>query len=265
MRRAGGDPMTVMLKDIARITRTKAPAIIDHRNITRTIDVYANVDGRAVGSVAQEMEELLATSPEFQKLKTGFESRGYRYEFYGEVASMRDAFRQLLFGFLTAAILVYLVMVAQLRSFVLPLVIMGAVPLGLVGVVVALWLTGTNFGIPALMGLILMVGIVVQYSVLMVDFAVRLQREGVEIGEAVREAARQRLRPVLMTASTTALALLPLALGWVPGSESNVPLARAMLGAVIGGSVLALFVVPALYVIVGKRLHIRPETQASLA
>ncbi|HIE71946.1 MAG TPA: efflux RND transporter permease subunit, partial [Planctomycetes bacterium] len=123
-------------------------AIVDHRIITRTIDVYANVDGRAVGSVAQEMEELLATSPEFQKLKTDFESRGYRYEFYGEVASMRDAFRQLLFGFLTAAILVYLVMVAQLRSFVLPLVIMGAVPLGLVGVVVALWLTGTNFGIP---------------------------------------------------------------------------------------------------------------------
>ena len=264
MSRADGVPMTAMLKDIARITRTKAPAIVDHRNITRTIDVYANVDGRAVGSVAQEMQELLATSPEFQALKTDFESRGYRYEFYGEVASMRDSFRQLLFGFLTAAILVYLVMVAQLRSFLLPLVIMGAVPLGLIGVVVALWLTGTNFGIPALMGLILMVGIVVQYSVLLVDFAVRLQRDGVEIGEAVREAARQRLRPVLMTASTTALALLPLALGWVPGSESNVPLARAMLGAVIGGSVLALIVVPALYVIVGNRLHIRPETQAAL-
>tara|TARA_R110002072_G_scaffold31466_4_gene96942 strand:- start:10755 stop:13940 length:3186 start_codon:yes stop_codon:yes gene_type:complete len=259
-----GVPQTALLKDIARIERTKAPAVIDHRNITRTIDVYANVAGRAVGSVAEDMEALLASSPQFLQLKEDFESRGYRYEFYGEVASMRDSFRQLLFGFLTAAILVYLVMVAQLRSFLLPLVIMGTVPLGLIGVVLALWLTGTNFGIPALMGLILMVGIVVQYSVLLVDFAVRLQREGVEIGEAVREAARQRIRPVLMTASTTALALLPLALGVIPGSESNVPLARAMLGAVAGGSVLALLVVPALYAVVGKHLHIRAETAPSL-
>ena len=259
-----GVPQTALLKDIARIERTKAPAVIDHRNITRTIDVYANVAGRAVGSVAEDMEALLASSPQFLQLKEDFESRGYRYEFYGEVASMRDSFRQLLFGFLTAAILVYLVMVAQLRSFLLPLVIMGTVPLGLIGVVLALWLTGTNFGIPALMGLILMVGIVVQYSVLLVDFAVRLQREGVEIGEAVREAARQRIRPVLMTASTTALALLPLALGVIPGSESNVPLARAMLGAVAGGSVLALLVVPALYAVVGKHLHIRSEAAPSL-
>ena len=254
-----GVPQTALL-----IERTKAPAVIDHRNITRTIDVYANVAGRAVGSVAEDMEALLASSPQFLQLKEDFESRGYRYEFYGEVASMRDSFRHLLFGFLTAAILVYLVMVAQLRSFLLPLVIMGTVPLGLIGVVLALWLTGTNFGIPALMGLILMVGIVVQYSVLLVDFVVRLQREGVEIGEAVREAARQRIRPVLMTASTTALALLPLALGVIPGSESNVPLARAMLGAVAGGSVLALLVVPALYAVVGKHLHIRAETAPSL-
>jgi len=261
MMNKSGIPQTALLKDIARIERTKAPAVVDHRNITRTIDVYANVEGRAVGSVAADMEAVLATSPEFLELKKDFESRGYRYEFHGEVASMRDSFQQLLFGFLTAAILVYLVMVAQLRSFLLPLVIMGTVPLGLIGVVLALWLTGTNFGIPALMGLILMVGIVVQYSVLLVDFAVRLQREGVEIGEAIREAARQRLRPVLMTASTTALALLPLALGVIPGSESNVPLARAMLGAVAGGSVLALLVVPALYAVVGKHLNIRPETE----
>lgn len=245
-----------LLKNIATIERTVTPAVVDHRNITRTVDVYANVDGAAVGTVAAAMEERLATSQSFRAVMEPYEARGYRYEFHGEVKSLRDSFGQFLTGVLTAAILVYLVMVAQLRSFLLPVVILGTVPLGVIGVVTALLLTGTNFGIPAFMGVILMIGIVVQYSILLVDFAVRRQREGVPVREAVAEAAEQRLRPVLMTAATTAVALLPLALGLQRGSEANVPLARTMLGAVTGGALLALVVVPALYTAVGHRLRV---------
>ena len=183
-----------------------------------------------------------------------YEPRGYRYELFGEIASMRESFSQFAAGLGVAALLVYLVMVAQFRSFLLPMATILAVPLGLVGVIAALWLSGTNLGIPAFMGLILMVGMVVQYSVLLVDFAARLQRDGLSAAEAAREAARERLRPVLMTASTTVLALLPLALGMGRGSEANAPLARAMLGAVIGGGLMTLVVVPALYTFFGARL-----------
>ena len=260
----GGE--VTLLKNIATITRTVAPAVIDHRNITRTVDVYANVErGAAVGSVAEAMEAELRDSAGFAEFMAPFEARGYRYEFFGEIASLRNSFDQFLAGVLTAFILVYLVMVAQLRSFLLPLVILGTVPLGLIGVVFALGVTGTNFGIPAFMGVILMIGIVVQYSILLVDYAARRQREGSSVAEAVAEAAEHRLRPVLMTAATTAVALLPLALGLQRGSEANVPLARTMLGAVIGGALLALIVVPALYRIVGKRLRMQPATATEIA
>jgi multidrug efflux pump subunit AcrB len=262
---SNGDGPVTLLKNIATIRRTRAPAVVDHRNITRTIDVYANVEGRPSGTVAQELEQALAESEAFRAVMAKYEPRGYRYEFHGEVASMRASFGQFVWGLVTAAILVYLVLVAQLRSFLLPAIIIGTVPLGLIGVIAALWLTGTNFGIPAFMGVILMVGIVVQYSILLVDFAVRRQREGIELREAVQEAAQQRLHPVLMTASTTAVALLPLALGLQRGGESNVPLARTMLGAVVGGTLLALLVVPALYTVVGRRLGLRSTREPTEA
>ena len=251
---ANDEGYTVRLKDVAKIERTSAPAVVDHRNITRTVDVYANVRGAAAGDVAAAIEERLATSERFQAVMQKYEPRGYRYELFGEIASMRESFQQFAAGLAVAALLVYLVMVAQFRSFLLPLATILAVPLGLVGVIAALWLSGTNLGIPAFMGLILMVGMVVQYSVLLVDFAARLQRDGLSAAEAAKEAARERLRPVLMTASTTVLALLPLALGMGRGSEANAPLARAMLGAVIGGGLMTLVVVPALYTFFGSRL-----------
>ena len=130
---------------------------------------------------------------------------------------------------------------------------MGAVPLGLVGVVAVLRLTGTPLSVPSFMGILLMVGIVVQSSILLVDFALSRQREGVDRGQAALDAARTRLRPVLMTSLTTALALVPMAIGVGRGGEANEPLARAILGAVIGGALLTLLVVPALYTLVAPR------------
>ena len=136
----------------------------------------------------------------------------------------------------------------------IPLVIFATVPLGLIGVVAALWITGTALSIPAFMGLILMVGLVVEYSLLMVDFAVRRQREGATPDQAILQAAHTRLRPLLMTSLTTILALLPLAVGLGRGSEANIPLARAIIGAVLAGALLSLLVVPALYSVLGRFL-----------
>lgn len=147
-----------------------------------------------------------------------------------------------------ASILVYLVMVAQFRSFIDPLVVLLTVPLGFIGVVAALQITGSHLSIMSFMGIIMMVGIVVEYSIVLVDFANRRVDEGLDIREAIIDAAKVRLRPILMTSMTTWLALLPMAIGFA-GGEANAPLARAIIGGVIGATLLSLAVVPCLYVI----------------
>ena len=161
---------------------------------------------------------------------------------------MRESFEQFSSGFLIAVILVYLVMVAQFRSFTDPLIVLLTVPLGFIGVVLMLYFTDTNLSIMAFMGIIMMVGIVVEYSIILVDFANRHFAEHGSAKDAILEAASVRLRPILMTSFTTWLALLPMAIGF-GGSEANAPLARAIIGGVLGATVLSLLVVPCLYVI----------------
>ncbi|NRA96024.1 MAG: efflux RND transporter permease subunit [Planctomycetes bacterium] len=253
----------VLLRSVATIEETVTPPIVSHVNITRTVDVFVNVEGRDVGSVAAEIKERLEESPSFTALMDDYESKGYVWSISGEVKSMQESFGQFGTGLIIAAILVYLVMVAQFRSFLVPLVILLTVPLGAVGVIGALLVTGTHMSIPAFMGLILMVGIVVQYSILLVEFALRRIREGSEVRDAIIEAAKMRVRPVLMTSLTTVLALLPMAFGLGQGSEGNVPLARAIIGAVLGGATLALLVVPPLLSFVGPLLKPKAEEAAA--
>jgi multidrug efflux pump subunit AcrB len=253
----------VLLRSVATLRRTTSPAVIRHINITRTVDVFANVEGRDLGSVNADIAERLENSPRLAALMEKHGS-GYTWSLEGEVAAMTESFGQFGTGLIVAAILVFLVLVAQLRSFVLPIVIYLAVPMGLVGVVGLLWVTGTHLSIPSFMGLILMVGLVVEYAILLVDFAASRQREGMPLEEAILEAARVRLRPLLMASSTTVLALLPMAIGLGQGGEGNVPLARAIIGAVLGGALLTLFVVPALYSILGRNVRAHPEIDLEL-
>ena len=173
---------------------------------------------------------------------------GVSFRMRGEVRSMREAFKQFSSGFLIAVILVYLVMVAQFRSFADPLIVLLTVPLGFIGVVLMLYFTDTNLSIMAFMGIIMMVGIVVEYSIILVDFANHHFAEYGSATNAILEAARVRLRPILMTSFTTWLALLPMAIGF-GGSEANAPLARAIIGGVVGATLLSLLVVPCLYMI----------------
>jgi multidrug efflux pump subunit AcrB len=248
------------LGNVATITKTAGPAVVNHTNISRVTDVYANVlPDFDVGSVVTSIEAKLLADPNMDIAKEtdsrgelyrfqGEERKGISFRMMGEVKSMRESFTQFSNGLLIASALVYLVMVAQFRSFVDPLVVMLSVPLGFIGVVGILLLTGTNLSIMAFMGIIMMVGIVVEYSNVLIDFANHRMADGLTAREAIMDAAKVRMRPILMTSLTTWLALVPMAIGAF-GGEANAPLARAIIGGVIGATFLSLIVVPCLYVI----------------
>jgi len=177
----------------------------------------------------------------------------------GEVASMQESFSSLGFGLLMAAVLIYLLMVAQFGSFLDPFVIMFAVPLGMIGVLVTLFLTGTTINVQSFLGVIFMVGIAVSNSILLVEFANRLRSErGLSPQAAAVEAASIRLRLILMTSLAAIIGLLPMALR---SGEANTPLARAVIGGLSVSTVLTLFVVPCLYVIL-KRGQAVPRGEA---
>jgi len=261
---AGGG-RTVPLRTIASITRGTGPSIVSHRNITRVVDVYADVaPGHNVGHVVAAMEQALAGAADLDLQATvdargddsfiiggEYAGRGYTLTAAGEVDTMRDAFAQFARGLVLAVVLVYLVMVAQFRSFVDPLMVLLTVPLGFIGVALVLLLTGTSINIQSVMGMIMMVGIVVEYGIILVYFANDLVERGHPVADAARQAAIVRLRPIMMTSSTTVLALLPMAVG-IGGGQANVPLARAIIGGVMSATVLTLLVLPCLYVLLKR-------------
>jgi multidrug efflux pump subunit AcrB len=242
---AGPDgPLTMPLSNVATVRRVNIPAEIAHYNISRVNDVYVNVDGRDVGSVAADIERLLAT----KELPPGVATT-----LRGPVATMKAGARSLGIGIVVAMILVYLVMLAQFRSFVDPLIIMLAVPLGLTGVIAILFLTGTTLNIQSLMGTLMMIGVVVNNSILLVEFANQLRQRGHDTHSAALEAAQARLRPILMTSLTLIASMLPLSIHLAPGGEAMIPLARAMIGGMLVSTFLTLFLVPCVYTLVKRQ------------
>jgi multidrug efflux pump subunit AcrB len=169
----------------------------------------------------------------------------------GEYGHMQETFSSFGLGLTLAVVFIYFLMVVLLDSYLTPLVILSAVPVGLIGVVLVLWITGTAINVQSLLGVIFMVGIVVSNTVLLIDFAQHIRAdEKISPTEAVRKAAAVRARPVVMTAVAALLALLPMALALERGSEANAPLGRAVIGGLLAGLVTTLFVVPALYSLV---------------
>ncbi len=227
-----------LLRNVAAITEGSTPLEVEHHNIQRVTDIYVNVDHRDIGSVAHDIQKRLDAIQV---------PAGYRIVMRGEVESMRESFVGLGFGLAMAVALVYLVMVALFRYFLDPLIILFAVPLGMIGVIAMLLLTDTTLNIQSYIGTIFMVGIAVSNSVLLVEFANRLHAEGIPVHEAVVRACGVRLRPILMTALAAVVALLPMAFQLGTGAEANVPLARAVVGGLAASTLLTLFVVPALY------------------
>ena len=234
----------VALSTVARVERNSGPVTINRKYLQRIIDVTANVaPGKDLGKASAAVQRVL------NELKT---PDGFTASLGGQTAAQKEAFAGLSFAALMAIALVYMVLASQFRSLVDPLVIMFSVPLGVTGVFLMLYVTGTTLSVNSFMGIIMMVGIVVSNGVLLVDFANVLRRRGKSLFDAMVLAGRTRLRPILMTTIATVLGLVPMALGIGEGSETNVPLARAVIGGLTISTFFTLFLVPALYTLLDR-------------
>ncbi|HME73970.1 MAG TPA: efflux RND transporter permease subunit, partial [Myxococcota bacterium] len=234
----GGHQNALLLRNVASISRRTQPAEVSHYNIQRVVDVLVSPRGDDMGGTQAAIKRALA------KLKL---PKDVKITYRGSVSAMEASFASFGFGLGMAIVLLYLVMVAQFRSFLDPFIIMFAVPMGLIGVIWTLLATGTTLNIESFMGTIVMVGIVVSNSILLVDFANQRRREGAPVRLAIVDAARIRMRPILMTALATVVGLLPIALKLGAGSEASAPLARAAVGGLTVSTALTLLLVPAVY------------------
>lgn len=240
----GGDRgSAILLRDLVEVTRKTGPEEITHFNLQPTVDVLANVQGSDLGRVVAEIDRRL----------TGIElPKGVSLTVQGEANSMRNAIHSFVITLPMATLLIYLVMVALFKSFLDPLIILFAVPLGFIGVIWMLLLTGTSVNVESMIGTLMMIGIVVANSVLLVDYANRRVTEGVSPEEAVVEAGQVRIRPIFMTALAASLGVLPMALGLGEGAEANIPLARAVIGGLMVSMVMTLMLIPILYTLLRR-------------
>ena len=231
----------VMLRDVAQLKFKTGPDSVDHYDLSRLINVLVTPVGNDLGHVAKDIEQVLA----------GIQlPKDVTVQLRGEVANMRGAIQNFALALPLAVVLIYLVMVALFRSFIDPLIILVAVPLGWIGTVLTLHMTNTSVNVESMIGTLMMMGIVVSNSILLVDFANRMVRNGSTAAHAVLEAGRRRIRPILMTALATILGLLPLALGFGEGNETMVPLARAVVGGLAVSTIMTLLVVPVMHSLV---------------
>jgi len=237
-----------LLDAVTKVTPITSPTEIDHYQIRRVIDIYVNPAGEDLGTLANGIDRILqnTTLP-----------GGVRVNMRGMVQGMRSSFTSFALGLILALVLLYLILVAQFRSFLDPLLILLAVPTGLTGVLVALYVTGTTLNVQSLMGVLMMVGMVVSNSILIVEFTHRLQDDGMTVLDAVVNSCRIRLRPILMTSLATIIGLVPMALKLGTGSEAYAPLARAIIGGLTVSVALTVFIVPAAYLLVYRRSSVR--------
>ncbi len=236
--RAAANQQTTQLDSVANISPIESPTEVDHYQLRRVIDVYVAPKTEELGRLTSSIDKVISQS----KLP-----EGVRATLRGSVQGMRSSFKSFGIGLLLSVALVYLILVAQFKSFLDPFIILFAIPPGLSGVLLILLLTGTTLNIMSLMGLVMMVGIVVSNSILIVDFARSLWQQGTPLKEAVASASRIRLRPVLMTSLATVIGLVPMALKLGTGSEAYAPLARAIIGGLLVSVVVTVYLVPAGY------------------
>ncbi len=235
----------VLLKDIAEIRLAKAPVVIEHKNTQRVATITGNVVGQSLGRVAMKVKNII------DKLDKPI---GFSIKITGAYEEMVKSYRDLFFAILIAIILVYMIMSAQFESFLYPFVIMFTVPLAIIGVIFILFITNTTFSLISGIGVLVLVGIVVNNGIVYVDYVNQLiRKEGMSLKEAVIKGCQVRLRPILMTALTTIFGLLPLALKLGEGSELWSPLGISVIGGLLFSTILTLIFIPVLYYIFSKK------------
>lgn len=236
------DGQPVMMRNVVNVAPRKGPVQIERKDQERVVMVTANISGRDLGSVISDIRERLHSLPV---------PRDFSILFSGDYEEQQKAFKELLFGLIMAVLLVYMIMASLYESFRGPFIVMFSIPLAVIGVVLMLFLTNTTFNVQSYIGCIMLGGIVVNNAILLVDYTNLLRRrDGYPMREAIEEAGRRRLRPILMTATTTIMALIPLALGLNEGGEAQAPMARAVIGGLLSSTLTTLVIVPVMYSII---------------
>ena len=240
----------IPLAGIAEFRRGVSPTSILRRDQQRVVNISVSVMGRNLGEVTRDVETQLreVTLP-----------AGYGYEIGGSAEDMKTSFKWLAIAFLGAAFIVYMVMASLFESFVAPFIIFLTIPLAVVGVIGTLFITGTTLSVVAFIGIIMLTGIVVNNSIVLVDYINQLRGKGTSLKEAVLTGGQTRFRPIIMTALTTILALLPLALGIGSGAESWAPMARSVIGGLTASTFLTLLVIPVIYTYLAPKKMRNPD------
>jgi multidrug efflux pump subunit AcrB len=240
-----GSRPTTALSNVVNVHEVMTPTEVDHYQIQRAIDIYVTPSGEDLGRVTSAVRDILSK----EKIPGNV-----RVNLRGMVQGMEASFKSFGLGFLISFVLLFLILTAQFKSFIDPFLIMLAIPMGFVGVLLILPLTHSTLNVMSLMGVLMLVGIADSNSILIVDFAHNLERQGLSPADAVITACRVRLRPILMTSLATIIGMIPMALKLGTGAEQYTPMARAIIGGLTSSVLLTIFIVPAAYLLVyGKR------------
>lgn len=240
---AGFGEHPIILGEVVDAKIEDIPPTVQRTDRLYTLNVSANIGEHDLSwakAHAQRIMDNLDLPP------------GYHARLSGMQQMIDESMGELYFAVGLAIVLVFLVMAAQFESFVQPLIVIVAIPLGLLGSIIALWVTGNNLGIISMIGMIALVGIVVNNAIVLVDFINQRRREGERVAEAIKDACVVRLRPILMTTITTILGLVPLAFGWGEGAEFQRSLAVTVIGGLTSSTILTLFVIPVVYSLVQR-------------
>jgi multidrug efflux pump subunit AcrB len=237
--RSGENGAAVTLGAYSRMRHAVGPIAIERNQLQRAATILMQTEGRDIGSTAADLEQRLHADPR---------TRDVRFDFVGQVDLMRTTFSGLGVAIGLAVMVIFMIMASQFKSLRLPFVMLFTIPVALVGIVFALMAAGQGFSITALMGVLMVIGIAVSNGILLVDDANRRLAEGLAKGEAIVLAARARFVPIAMTSLATIVGLVPTALGLEAGTESNRPLALAVVGGLTSSTLLSLFLVPVMFV-----------------
>jgi HAE1 family hydrophobic/amphiphilic exporter-1 len=241
------------LDSVVKLENLNSPTEIDHYQIQRVVDIYVTPSGEDLGKLTTAIQQTIADA----KLPSNI-----RVNLRGMVEGMNASFKSFALGFGISFILLVLILIAQFRSFIDPFLIMLAIPMGFIGVLIILPLTHTTLNVMSLMGVLMLIGIADSNSILIVDFAHKLEEQGLPVADAVITACRVRLRPILMTSLATIIGMLPMAMKLGEGGEQYTPMARAIIGGLTSSVLLTVFIVPAAYLLVyGRKKRNAPQTE----